>query len=299
MITKNLELKGHSGAIYAIDGVDDSLYSGSGDNFVARWNLTLGTQDAFSIKADKSIYSLKLVQDDKILVFGTSSGSLHVVNLEEKRELKHFIQHKSAIFAIVENFHKNHLYTTDADGNLAIWNTLNWNLLIFLPLQVGKIRDIHVSNDGKIIFVACQDENIRIFETSNYNEIQSFHAHKDGVNCLHLFPLKPQLLLSGGKDGHLRIWNWKEEKCLYEIPAHNFGIYRIIFLQQGRVFVTASRDKTIKIWDAFSADVLKRIERKDGGHSHAVNDLWKKDEMNFVSTGDDKRIIWWEMNEVY
>ena len=63
--------------------------------------------------------------------------------------------------------------------------------------------------------------------------------------------------------------------------------------------MTASRDKTIKIWDAFSADVLKRIERKDGGHSHAVNDLWKKDEMNFVSTGDDKRIIWWEMNEVY
>lgn len=295
MLSKIREISGHAGAIYTIDGNHNQVYTGSGDHFIARWNLDTGAQDAFAIKSEQSIYSLKLVNQKSQLAFGTSSGSLHVIDIEQKTELKHFIQHKTAIFSLTENVIKKHIYSTDADGNLAIWQSGSWELLLFLPLQAGKIRDIHTNSDGSLVFLACQDEKIRVFETSGYNEILAFRAHKDGANCLHLFQHKPALLLSGGKDGHLRIWNWQEEKMLLEIPAHNFGIYRIIFLQEGRYFVTASRDKTIKLWDAGTCQVLQRIERKHGGHSHAVNDLWKKDENAFVSVGDDKRIIHWSL----
>jgi WD40 repeat protein len=293
VIQKILELKGHSGAIYTIDGVDNSIYSGAGDRFVARWNLTLGTQDGFSVKAEQSIFALKLVNDQSQLVFGTSTGSLHVIDLEAKKELKHFIQHPSALFCIEENKPKKHIYTTDANGNLAVWDATNWNLLLFLPLEVGKIRTVFVSPDGKLIFLACQDGTIRILETKSYNEIQSFLGHVGGTNCLHFFPIKPHILLSGGKDGHLRIWNWKTEKCLFEIPAHHYGIYSILFLNNGQLFATASRDKTIKIWNATTLEVLQRLDRKLGGHSHAVNTLCKIDEQHFVSVGDDKRIIQW------
>ncbi len=293
MLSKIREITGHAGAIYTIDGNEHLIYTGSGDHFVARWNLDSGEQDKFAIKSENSIYSLKLVNQASQLVFGTSSGSIHVVDLTTKTELRHFIQHQAAIFCIAENPQNQHVYSADADGNLAIWKSNSWELLLFLPLQAGKIRDIHLNDDGSLIFLACQDEKIRIFETKGYNEILAFSAHKGGSNCLHLFPRKPELLLSGGKDGHLRIWNWQEEKMLLEIPAHNYGIYRIIFLNEGNHFVTASRDKTIKLWDAKTCQVLQRIERKQGGHSHAVNDLWKMNENAFVSVGDDKRINLW------
>lgn len=293
MLSKIREITGHAGAIYTVDGDQRQVYTGSGDHFVARWNLDSGEQDKFAIQAEQSIYSLKLVNGQLQLVFGTTSGAVHVVDLAVRTELKHFVQHKTAIFCIAENTAKKHVYSTDADGNLAIWKSGSWELLLFLPLQCGKIRDIHLNADGSLIFLACQDEKIRIFETNGYNEILAFNAHKDGTNCLHLFPQKPELLLSGGKDGHLRIWNWQEEKMLLEVPAHNFGIYRIVFLHEGKYFVTASRDKTVKLWDAATCNVIQRIERKHGGHSHAVNDLWKVNEHEFVSVGDDKRIIFW------
>lgn len=295
-LSKIKEITGHAGAVYTIDGTGDFVYTGSGDHFVARWNLIKGGQDAFSIKSDNSIYTLKLTNLNQQLVFGTSSGALHVIDIEGKIELRHFIQHKTAIFSIQENSFKKHIYSADADGNLAIWNTDSWDLLLFLPIQAGKIRDIHVNANGSLIFLACQDEKIRIFETNGYNEVNAFNAHKDGVNCLQLFPLKNNLLLSGGKDGYLRIWNWEQEKMLLEIPAHNYGIYRIIFLNYGRHFVTVSRDKTIKLWDAKTCTVIERIERKHGGHSHAVNDLWKQDENHFVTVGDDKRINYWRLD---
>lgn len=297
MLSKTNEFTGHSGAIYSVDGTENLIYTGSGDHFAARWNMDTNQQDGFSIKSDTSIYSLRLVNGKSQLVFGTSSGSLHVIDLANKIELRHFIQHKTAVFCIRENTVKKHVYSADADGNLAIWKADSWELLLFLPLQAGKIRDIHISEDGNLLFLACQDEKIRVFESSGYNEILAFNAHKGGTNCLHLFPLKNNLLLSGGKDGYLRIWNWQEEKMMLEIPAHNFGIYRIIFLSNGERFVTVSRDKTIKLWDAATCTVLQRIERKHGGHSHAVNDLWKKDEFHFVSVGDDKRIHCWSLEE--
>lgn len=295
MLSKIKEITGHAGAVYTVDGVENLVYTGSGDHFVARWNLENGEQDAFAVKAENSIYSLQLVNEKSQLVFGTSSGSIHVIDIARKIELKHFVQHKSAIFCIRENHFKKHVYSSDADGNLSIWKSDSWELLLFLPLQCGKIRDLHFNEDGSLIFLACQDEKIRVFETNGYNEILAFQAHKEGTNCLHLFPLKKNVLLSGGKDGHLRIWNWQEEKLILEIPAHHYGIYRIIFLNDGNHFVTASRDKTIKLWDANTCKVIQRIERKHGGHSHAVNDLWKIDESNFVSVGDDKRICFWKL----
>lgn len=295
-LSKIREITGHAGSVYTVDGIEQLIYTGSGDHFVARWNLDTGEQDAFAIRSDTSIYSLRLVKDKTHLVFGTSSGSIHVIDIARKAELKHFVQHKTAVFCIRENTWKQHIYSADADGNLAIWKSDSWELLLFLPLQAGKIRDIHLNTDGSLMFLACQDEKIRVFETAGYNEILAFDAHKGGTNCLHLFPLRNNLLLSGGKDGHLRVWNWQEEKMVLEIPAHNFGIYRIIFVNEGLNFITVSRDKTIKLWDAKNCQVIQRIERKHGGHSHAVNDLYKLDEKSFVSVGDDKRIIHWELS---
>jgi WD40 repeat protein len=295
VIKKICEFNGHAAAIYSVDTDGNFLYSASGDKFVARWLVNEGIQDKFSIKADSVIYALKLVNKNKQLVFATNSGSIHVIDIENRCELKHFIQHKTAIFSLTENIYLNHIYCADSDGNLSVWNSQNWELLLFLPLLCGKIRDVIIDDDGKRIFLACQDETIRIFDTKNFNELANFKAHKESVNCLHLFPNKKQVIMSGGKDGHLKIWNYLTQKRILSIPAHNFAIYKILFLNNGNHFITASRDKTIKLWDSKTLHVVHKIVKKNGGHTHSVNDLCKLNEFEFASSGDDKKLILWKL----
>ena len=297
MISKIKEIVGHVASIYSLDGHDDLIYTGSGDHFVARWNIDSATQDAFAIKAEKAVYCLKLISNNSVLAFGTNSGSLHVIDIQSKKELRHFVQHKSALFCIQENPLKNQVYSTDADGNLGVWKSDSWDLLLFLPLDCGKIRSIVVSADGEMIYLACQDGNIRIFETNGFNEVANFFAHENGSNSLAIFPLNPKFLISGGKDGYLRIWDLVSFTVQLEIPAHNYAVYQILFINNGKTIVTASRDKSIKIWNAKDFSFLQKIERKHYGHSHAVNDLWKKNENQFVSVGDDKRIILWQLGD--
>src|SRR5690606_7912587 len=113
-------------------------------------------------------------------------------------EIRHFIQHKTAVFCIQENQFKNQLYSTDSEGNLAVWKADSWDLLLFLPLDCGKIRAICVTEKGEKIILACQDGNIRIFETNGFNEVANFFAHENGTNSLAIFPTNSQFLISGG-----------------------------------------------------------------------------------------------------
>jgi WD40 repeat protein len=294
LLQKKIEFTGHSAAIYCIDGSGDFFFTGSGDKFVAKWNSTLGTQEKFSIKLGESIFKLKLINNSQFIVIGTSAGSLHIVDLENKLELKHFIQHKSAIFEICENTQNQQFYTSDLDGNLAVWDSKSFELIIFLPLNCGKIRKILIENDS--FFLACQNGEIKQFDSSTFNEISSFHAHENGTNALALAKSNPKILISAGKDGYLRFWDRAANYLKkLEIPAHNFGIYQIDFFNDDKNFISISRDKSIKLWDCDNWKVLQKIERKHGGHSHAVNAFWKKSESEFITVSDDKRINNWEL----
>lgn len=298
MYKKQQEIIGHSGAIYTCTYDQQFFYTGSADHFVTRWNLEEGIQDKFAIKMDQSVYAIEFINSNNQFVVGLSNGSVHVFDIHLKKELKHFTQHIKAIFAITNNAKQNQFYVGDSDGNLSIWDSVSLELLIYLPLDCGKIRNITVSNDGELFSVSCQDGTTRIFETVGFNEIVTLNSHRDSATVSHFHPLFPDILLTGGKDALLKVWNWKKMELLKSIPAHNFVIYSIVFLENGKEFATASRDKTIKIWNSSSYKVIQRLDQKMGGHRHSINSLFNIKENSFASVGDDKKIIIWQKNEI-
>jgi WD40 repeat protein len=182
LLNKRVELIGHAAPIYAVFAKNNTLYTASGDKFVARWNVNELKQDNFALKSDSSNYAIAMLHESSVLVIGTSSGAFYVIDTLKKIELHHFIQHKVALFSIQENLHKNHVYITDADGNLSVWDKKTWGLILFLPLLVGKIRDILVSEDGESIFLACQDGTIRCFDTQFFNEKIVFKLAENNSN---------------------------------------------------------------------------------------------------------------------
>ena len=289
---KQKEITGHAAAVYACVAKGNLIYSGSADKFVARWRIDEGIQDKFSIRFEQSIYALELV-DPNILAVGLSDGGLHFFDIDTRKELKYFTQHTAAIFSIKCNPTKEHIYVGDAEGNLSIWD-FQFNLLIYLPLNCGKIRSIDVSKDGGQFVLACQDGTIRLFETEFFNEIKTLVAHENGATVVLFHPLNEKQLISGGKDALLKRWNLETEEILQTVVAHTFAVYAIVSLQNGEILMTASRDKNVKVWKSEDLEFIKRLDFKEGGHRHSVNALAKIDEQTVVSCSDDKRLIIWE-----
>lgn len=285
------EISGHNGAVYTISANDPYIYSGSADRFVARWKILEGIQDNFSIRLEHPVYASCLANDR--LFIGLNNGDLHIVDINERKELKFYQQHKVGIFEIAYNNSLQQVYVADADGNLSVWDCKTLELVIYLPLDCGKIRNISVSADGARFALGGQDGLCRIFNAENFNEEASWLAHKSGVTGVLL---ENDRVITGGKDALLTIWDLKGNEVKKPIPAHNFGVYRILRFDDDLI-LSASRDKTIKVWDN-DLRFIQRLDHKEGGHRHSVNELVKLDESRFASCSDDGKIILWSSNQL-
>jgi WD40 repeat protein len=287
-------ITGHKGPIYdaCYDGAH-FLYSTAADHFVTRWYIETGKQDSFAIKLAEASYCICLINENTFLLIGTTSGKLHLIDLFTKQEIKCLDYHKVALFSCVEMKTQDYFILGDADGNISIWNKQTFQLALSIPLNAGKIRMISFDKDEKRMLIACQDGSIRVFETQFFNEISIFQAHKNGCNVAIFDSKNPEMIISGGKDAHIKVWNLKTSLLVKSFPAHHETIYSI--RSTHNCILSSSRDKKIKIWANDTFLPLNRIDGKLSGHSRSVNGLKILDFIRFFSYSDDASIKIWSI----
>ncbi len=302
-VKKIATLNGHSGSVYALDkGISEhTFFSGSSDKFVGLWNLKTFQAEKFAASFPSPVYSVCHIPEKKLLLVGTSAGSIHVLDLATKEELKILQHHSSAVFDIKYSLQTNRFYTAGGDGNFAVCSMETLSLIKIKKLCDAKARSIDINYPASEIAVASGDCNIHVFDLVTLENKNIFNAHQFSANKVRYSP-DGKILLTGGKDAHLNKWEmeigkWKMETS---IAAHNFAIYDIVFSPDTSLFATASRDKTIKIWDAKTFELLVRINKENfEGHLYSVNKLlWSNYNNYLISTGDDKSIIVWEVKKI-
>jgi WD40 repeat protein len=293
-VEKIKEFTGHAGAIYCLaqGRKNTSVFSGSADGFIAEWDLQTLEPSKFSVKLEAPVFTLCHIVKLNLLVAGLFNGHIHVIDLNEKKEIKHFKVLSKGIYSLFYDDVKNRLYSGGGDGVFNVWDIETMQHMLSLPLCDGKIRDIVKGGSENEIFVCCGDGKLRILETEFFNEINSIETNEGGLNSVLVSYDK---IITAGKDAHIKIFSKDSYTAMKSIPAHNFGIYKLV--QWGnRNFVSCSLDKTIKVWNFTNLESPLRLDFKlFKGHTHSVNDLYVCEANNYlISCGDDKKIIVWK-----
>lgn len=280
------------GPIYALIAATDRLWLGTGSGMVLEWSPTDPERIRLVAQVPAPVFALGLA-GERSLAVGAASGELFFLSLDERSADQRLVAHANGIHAIVL-LPDGRLATGGSDGALGVWTARSgrWALERRIPLSEGKLRGLSVSPDGARLAVACGDGPVRLVETALFNETATYGGHEGGAYAVAFHPAKP-VLMSGGKDGHLRGWSAREDgRAVVALPAHRSTIYGLAFDGRGAELATASRDKTVKLWDAMRLDPLERLEARTGGHTHSVNALaWLGADL--FTAGDDGRLIRW------
>lgn len=129
-----------------------------------------------------------------------------------------------------------------------------------------EISAVAVSRDGSLVATACRASSIdhaviRLYDTKEWLEVKPpLKAHSLTVTALR-FSLDDKYLLSVGRDRQWVIWERSAEASQYVLKYSNpKGHTRMILgatwtaLEQP-TFMTAGRDKSVKIWQITDTDV--------------------------------------------
>ena len=296
---------GHRAAIYALGrGRDDRHFlTAGGEGWIVEWNLDNPENGKVIANTETQIFSLCVLPDRSRLVAGNMNGGVHWIERDQPEKNQNIQHHTKGVYDILalgEN-----LFTAGGDGVLTRWDIASARTVESFQLSNQALRAIAYSEKRREIAVGSSDGSIYFLDVETLALKYTIpNAHTNSVFTLAWSP-DNSLLLSGGRDAWLRVWesdalsgNSPQPSAAGRISeaAHLFTVNHIAYSPDGQLFATASRDKTIKIWDAQSFQLQKVIDTlRYGGHINSVNRLmWMGDEC-LVSVSDDRGSAIWEI----
>jgi WD repeat-containing protein 61 len=288
---------GHSGNIYAlaVGEVSGNIYSGATDGMVIEWNLGEPHKGRLVARVSEPVFSLWLDEETQYLWIGVASGNLHVIDLGQKKELKMFALHTKGVFDIKPL--GDLVWAAGGDGKLSSFHRFGLTQAGMKTISEKSLRVMAVHPNEA--YVAFGSSDCSIYKVSGELEIleQKEMAHQNSVFSLD-FARQGEVLLSGGRDAMLNIWKVEGGLSLAQsIPAHNLHVHCIAVNQENGLFITSSMDKTIKIWDSHSFELLRVMDKmRHQAHVNSINKIKWLDAQKFVSVSDDKSVMVWELD---
>jgi WD40 repeat protein len=143
--------------------------------------------------------------------------------------------------------------------------------------------DFKPSRPFKII-TGSEDTFVGIYEGPPFKFKSQLQDHNRFVQAIRFSP-NGDLFASAGFDGKLFIYNSNDYSKVAELgsPAHKGGIYAISWSPDSKQLLSASGDKTCKLWDVSAATLLTEFTLGNDVPDQQVSCLWQEPHLLSVS----------------
>ncbi|MFN3997575.1 WD40 repeat domain-containing protein [Algoriphagus sp.] len=298
-VNKLHTLTGHNDCIYALtEGSDPRFfYTGAGDGMVVEWDLDLPKDGKLIAKLPHSIYALAVDRERNLLIIGHNFEGIHVIDLNENKEIWNLKLTDQAIFDI--KVFGNEVLIGTGDGILVVVDIEERSVKKHIKLSSKSIRVMSIAPEKRQLALGLSDHSIKILDlANNYQPISNLVGHTNSVFALNYSP-NEKILVSAGRDAHMKFWESNNYTLSENIVAHMYAINYLSFKEDGRYLVSCSMDKSIKVWDAVNYKLMKVIDKaRNAGHGTSINKvLWSTYSGHVISISDDRTISIWQIEE--
>jgi WD40 repeat protein len=298
-VNKLHTLTGHNDCIYALtEGSDPRFfYTGAGDGMVVEWDLDAPKDGKLIAKLPHSVYALTVDRERNLLIIGHNFEGIHVIDLNENKEIWNLKLTDQAIFDI--KVFAGEILVGTGDGVLIVVDIAQRSIKRHIKLSSKSIRVMSIASEKRHLALGLSDHSIKILDLSDdFQPMANLTGHTNSVFALNYSPDEKNLV-SAGRDAHMKFWESGTYTLVENIVAHMYAINFLSFKEDGKYLVTCSMDKSIKVWDAANYKLMKVIDKaRNAGHGTSINKvLWSTYSGQVISISDDRTISIWQIEE--
>jgi len=285
----------HSDYINNLDWSPDSTMIGtaSDDGMVAVFAANSGTKISEHVIPDSYCYGITFSHDNTSVFFSCNSKEIVLWNFKTDVEEKVFVGGETVFDSIKldENGSKV-LGFDDIYGRVVLWDYDSAEQKTILDFYNDDFYSLAVSPDGSKYFwldgndvttIVGKEGDYYVNQVDeSYDQILAPVFNKDGT-----------ILIGGTFYGYVNFRDAETGEELSYFDAHDDWIRQVAISPDESKIATASDDKTVKVWDYNSYELLFTLE----GHTDYVRAVaFSPDGKWIASGGDDKTVRIWDAN---
>ncbi|XP_072755687.1 GATOR2 complex protein WDR24 [Anoplolepis gracilipes] len=153
------------------------------------------------------------------------------------------------------NLNDDHILATAAtNGAVVVWNlnkqsrSKQEHVFIDHKRTVNKVS-FHMTEPMWLIS-GSQDGTMKCFDLRIKEAIKTFYSNTESVRDVQFCPQQPHTFAAVSENGHVQQWDMrKPDRYFQHFTAHSGPIFACDWHPEATWLATASRDKTIKVWD--------------------------------------------------
>lgn len=234
-------IKAHDGPVWSLHVHPDgkSMVSGSADKSAKFWNFQVVQEEIPGTK--RTTPRLKLVHMRTLKV---SDDILSLRFSPDARLLA---------VSLLDNTVK--VFFTDT-------------LKLFLNLYGHKlpVLNMDISYDSKLIVTCSADKMVRLWGLDFGDCHKAFLAHEDSVMAVAFVPNNKEgnghNFFSASKDHVIKYWDGDKFEQIQRLRGHHGEIWALAISHSGEFIVSASHDKSIRVWEQTDEQIFLEEERE-------------------------------------
>lgn len=233
--------------------VDNNVVAvGAWDNEIYLYDVEYGRVVESFRAHDDSVSCLTWLHKERLLISGGCDGVVRVWGNIGKtgqalRGLKMEFDHDGKITCLTHRRrrHEVDIITGTSDGELFIWSLNNKGLIAKFSAHPSEITCVCFVLSADRIVTANTERDITVTDLSVLHSVYQKKLPDIGRS---VYWDGNSLLWIGGGSGVLRQWNMLTVAQNAELNAHDGSINDIYFDEASNTLLTASEDRTVKVW---------------------------------------------------
>ncbi|KAF9974933.1 hypothetical protein BGZ65_008497 [Modicella reniformis] len=226
------EFRGHTDGVMCLQFDDSFLITGSYDKTVKVWNIETGE-------------CLRTLTGHTLCIWNFATGEC--TTLTGHRDLVNKVQIYKKVL----------LFSASDDRTVKLWDIATRTCLRTFTGHADRVQCLQTSGDALIRILNKRRHNrSRTLESGQRSPADDSSSSDSETRTMM------PIVVTGGLDNTLKIWNAETGDCLNTLFGHEDGVWSLAF-DKLRI-VSGSLDRMIKVWDTESGDYLYPLSGLDG-----------------------------------